>query len=64
MAEVKQNQASDATSLGTAATIVGQGSDVANQGDFKAGNLKGTDGGFTARTRPTYQNLNLAHTLF
>jgi hypothetical protein len=63
MAGVRQNQASNATSLGTAAAIVGQGSDVADQGDFKAGNLKGTNGSFTARTRPTNQNLNLAHTL-
>jgi hypothetical protein len=64
MAGVRQNQASDATSFGTAAAIVWQGGDVADQSDFKAGNLKGTDGSFTARTRPTNQNLNLAHTLF
>jgi hypothetical protein len=63
MAGVRQNQASNATSLGTTAAIVGQGGDVSDQGDFKTGNLKGTDGSFTARTRPTDQNLNLAHTL-
>jgi hypothetical protein len=64
MAGVKQNQASDATSLWTAAAVMGQGGDVPNQGDFKAGNLKGSDGGFTSRTRPTNQNLDLAHPLF
>jgi hypothetical protein len=47
MAGVKQNQASDATSLGTTAAVVWQGGDIPNQGDFKAGNLKGSDRGFT-----------------
>jgi predicted amino acid dehydrogenase len=63
MAGVKQNQGSDATSLGTTAAIVGQGSDVPNQSDFKAGNLESSNRSFTTGTRPTNQYLNLAHTL-
>jgi len=39
---------SDASALGPAATVVGQRSDVADQGDFQTGNLKCSDGGLTS----------------
>ena len=39
---------SDAAALGPAATVMGQGGDVANQGDFESSDLESTDGGLTA----------------
>ena len=44
----ERNDDSDATALGATATVVGKGSHVADQGDFKAGNLQGSDCGFAA----------------
>ena len=55
---------SDATALGPTATVVGQGSDIPDQGDLKAGNLKGADRGFSAGTGTSNQDLDLTHALF
>jgi hypothetical protein len=44
----ERNDDSDATALGATATVVGKGSHVADQGDFKAGNLQGSDCGLAA----------------
>ena len=49
MEKPDENQlGSDAAALGPAATVMGQGGDVANQGDFEASNLEGADGRLTA----------------
>ena len=54
---------SDPAALGPAAAVVGQGGDVADQGDLETGHLQGADGRLTAGTRTAHQHLDLAHAL-
>jgi hypothetical protein len=49
--------------LGGAATIMGNGSNISNQGDFDARRLQSPNGRFPAGTRPGNHHLGLAHPL-
>lgn len=57
-------QTLNATAFWRTATVVRDGRDVTNQGDFQSGTLQGTDGGFTSGTRTAHQHFDLTHSLF
>src|SRR3712207_5138028 len=55
---------SDATALGRAAAVVGNGGDVLDLTDLEAGRLQAPDGGLAAGAGTLHEHVDLAHAVF